>query len=82
VHNQYLLGRQITLAGRPGAFSKALVHFRKAVELDPDYAAAHPGLLAAMKNFWSFNGYHLRTLRAVRGLAAELRATAEREAAP
>jgi TolB-like protein len=44
VHNQYLLGRQITLAGRPGAFSKALVHFRKAVELDPDYAAAHAAL--------------------------------------
>jgi hypothetical protein len=47
-----------------------------------EVARNHPELLAAMKNFWSFNGYHLRTLRAVRALAAELMATAEREAAP
>jgi hypothetical protein len=47
-----------------------------------EVARNHPGLLAAMKNFWSFNEYHLRTLRAVRGLATELKATAEREAAP
>jgi hypothetical protein len=40
-----------------------------------EVARNHPGLLAAMKNFWSFNGYHLRTLGAVRGLAAELKAT-------
>lgn len=52
------------------------------VEAAAEVARDHPGLLAAMKNFWSFNGYHLRTLRAVRGLAAELKATAEREAAP
>ncbi len=45
-----------------------------------EVARNHPGLLAAMKNFWSFNGYHLRTLGAVRRLAAELKATAEREA--
>jgi hypothetical protein len=45
-----------------------------------EVARNHPGLLAAMKNFWSFNGYHLRTLGAVRDLAAELKATAEREA--
>ena len=47
-----------------------------------EIARNHPELLAAMKNFWSFNGYHLRTLGAIRGLAAELQATVEREAAP
>jgi len=47
-----------------------------------EVARNHPELLAAMKNFWSFNGYHLRTLVAVRGLAAELKSTAERETAP
>lgn len=52
------------------------------VEAAAEVARAHPELLAAMKNFWSFNGYHLRTLAAVRGLAAGLKATAERDAAP
>ena len=47
-----------------------------------EIARNHPELLAAMKNFWSFNGYHLRTLGAIRGLAAELQATVDREAAP
>lgn len=45
-----------------------------------DVARNHPELLAAMKNFWSFNGYHLRTLGAIRELAAEMLVTAEREA--
>jgi hypothetical protein len=47
-----------------------------------EVARNHPELLAAMKNFWSFNGYHLRTLVTVRGLAEELKSTAERETAP
>lgn len=50
------------------------------VEAAAEVARNQPELLAAMKNFWSFNGYHLRTLGAVRDLAAELKSTAERGA--
>jgi hypothetical protein len=43
-------------------------------------ARNNPALLAAMKNFWTFNEWHLRNLATIRALAAELQVTAEREA--
>ncbi|MGE4073108.1 MAG: hypothetical protein AB7E72_18220 [Lysobacterales bacterium] len=53
-------------------------------ELSVDEAAEvardHPEVLAAMKNFWAFNDWHLSTLRRIRTLAAELQVTAQGEA--
>ena len=43
-------------------------------------ARNNPELLAAMKNFWSFNDWHLGVLATVRALAAELQTTAGLEA--
>lgn len=45
-----------------------------------EIARLNPELLAAMKNFWAFNEWHLRTLETIRALATELRVTADREA--
>lgn len=43
-------------------------------------ARDNPELLAAMKNFWTFNDWHLRTLTSIRSIAAELQLAADREA--
>jgi serine/threonine protein kinase/TolB-like protein/Flp pilus assembly protein TadD len=40
-HNQYLLGRQIFEHGNADTLQRAVQAFRKAVELDPRYAAAY-----------------------------------------
>ena len=45
-----------------------------------EIARQNPELLAAMKNFWTFNEWHLRTLATIRALAAELQVTAAFEA--
>ena len=45
-----------------------------------EVARDNPELLAAMKNFWTFNDWHLRTLTTIRALAAELQVAADREA--
>jgi hypothetical protein len=50
------------------------------VEEAAEVAGNNPELLAAMKNFWSFNDWHLGTLATVRALAAELHSTANHEA--
>ncbi len=46
-HNQYLLGRQFFERGTLGGFRRAAEAFRKAVELDPRYAAAYAELAIA-----------------------------------
>jgi hypothetical protein len=45
-----------------------------------EVARNNPELLAAMKNFWSFNDWHLGVLATVRALAADLQATTGEEA--
>jgi TolB-like protein/Tfp pilus assembly protein PilF len=50
-HNQYLLGRQsYERTAPPEGFRRAVEFYRKAVELDPDYAAAYAGL--SESEFW------------------------------
>jgi hypothetical protein len=44
------------------------------------YTYYPPELLAAMKNFWSFNDWHIGMLKTIRALAAELHATTDHEA--
>jgi serine/threonine protein kinase/Tfp pilus assembly protein PilF len=46
-HNQYLLGRQFFERGTLDGFRRAAEAFRKAVELDPRYAAAYAELAIA-----------------------------------
>jgi serine/threonine protein kinase/TolB-like protein len=46
-HNQYLLGRQFFERGTLDGFRRAAYAFRKAVELDPRYAAAYAELAIA-----------------------------------
>ena len=46
-HNQYLLGRQFFERGTLDGFRRAAEAFRKAVELDPRYAAAYSELAIA-----------------------------------
>lgn len=43
-HNQYLLGRQFFEGGNVDSFQRAAQAYRKAVELDPRYAAAYAEL--------------------------------------
>ena len=43
-HNQYLLGRQFYNRTTREGFRRAVEFYRKAVELDPEYAAAYAGL--------------------------------------
>jgi TolB-like protein len=50
-HNQYLLGRQsYERTAPPEGFRRAVEFYGKAVELDPDYAAAYAGL--SESEFW------------------------------
>ena len=46
-HNQYLLGRLFLERGTSDGFRRAAEAYRKAVELDPDYAAAYAELAIA-----------------------------------
>jgi serine/threonine protein kinase/Tfp pilus assembly protein PilF len=46
-HNQYLLGRQFFERGTRDGFRRAAAAFRKAVKLDPGYAAAYAALAIA-----------------------------------
>jgi TolB-like protein/tetratricopeptide (TPR) repeat protein len=46
-HNQYLLGRQFFERGTNDGFLRAAAAYRKAVELDPGYAAAYAELATA-----------------------------------
>jgi len=46
-HNQYLLGRQFLERGTRDGFRRAAEAYRKAVELDPRYAAAYAELAVA-----------------------------------
>ncbi len=65
-----------------GALQRAGVAWIDPLSVDEVAEAArnHPELLAAMKNFWSFNDWHLGTLATIRARAAELQATTDREA--
>jgi TolB-like protein/DNA-binding winged helix-turn-helix (wHTH) protein len=46
-HNHYLLGRQFFERGTIDGFRRAAEAYRKAVDLDPNYAAAYAGLAVA-----------------------------------
>jgi TolB-like protein/Tfp pilus assembly protein PilF len=46
-YNQYLLGRQFYYRSNLEGFRRAVQAYRKAIELDPDYAAAYAGLSRA-----------------------------------
>jgi hypothetical protein len=67
-----------------GALQRAGVAWIDPLSVDEVAEAARikPELLAAMKNFWAFNDWHLGTLAKIRVLAAELKATTDREASP
>jgi TolB-like protein/Tfp pilus assembly protein PilF len=43
-YNEYVLGRQEAAKRTAKAIAKALAHFEKAIELDPDYALAYVGV--------------------------------------
>ncbi len=43
-HDAYLQGRYFWNQFTPGSFPKSIAAFRKAVEIDPDYALAHVGI--------------------------------------
>jgi len=65
-----------------GALQRAGVAWIDPLSVDEVAEAArnNPELLAAMKNFWSFNDWHRGKLATIRARAAELQATTDREA--
>jgi len=65
-----------------GALQRAGVAWIDPLSVDDvaDVVRDNPELLAAMKNFWSFNDWHLGALATIQVLAAELHATADNEA--
>ena len=46
-YDRYLLGRQLIQHPRPGGFADAIEHFQRAIQLDPEYAAAYASLSVA-----------------------------------
>ena len=47
-HRQYLLGQQNMTSWLTADFDRAIAHFRRAIELDPDYAGAYARLADAI----------------------------------
>jgi len=72
-HNQYLLGRQFYNRKTRDGFQRAVECYRKAIELDPDYAAAYAGLSEAEYLLAEFTRYGARLPH---GLAAADKAIA------
>jgi adenylate cyclase len=56
-YNQYLLGRQFYYRSSVEGFRRAVQSYRKAVELDPDYAAAYAGLSRAELQLAEFTDF-------------------------
>ena len=65
-----------------GALQRAGVAWIDPLSVDEvaEVARDNPELSATMKNFWSFNDWHLGRLATIRVLAAELRAAVDHEA--
>jgi TolB-like protein/thioredoxin-like negative regulator of GroEL len=64
-YNQYLLGRQFYHRSNVEGFRRAVQSYRKAVELDPDYAAAYAGLSRAELLLAEFTDFGAGVQRAV-----------------
>jgi TolB-like protein/Tfp pilus assembly protein PilF len=54
-YSEYLLGKQFFNRGNPSGFQSAIAAFRRAIALDPRYAAAYAGLAVA-EAYWADNG--------------------------
>ncbi|HEY0747809.1 MAG TPA: TIR domain-containing protein [Steroidobacteraceae bacterium] len=54
-YSEYLLGKQLFNRGNPAGFKGAIEAFRRAIGLDPSYAAAYAGLATA-EAYWADNG--------------------------
>ena len=62
-HDLYLRGRyQFTKQTKEGA-EKAIEYFQQAIEIDPDYAQAHAGLVNGYLSLWYFRGMSLEEAR-------------------
>jgi len=53
-HDQYLLGKAALRRGRNEGYRDAVTAFRRAIEIDPDYAAAHAALGHALDSSADF----------------------------
>jgi serine/threonine-protein kinase len=53
-HDQYLLGKAALRRGRHEGYRDAVAAFRRAIEIDPDYAAAHAALAQAIDSSADF----------------------------
>jgi adenylate cyclase len=53
-HDQYLLGKAALRRGRHEGYRDAVAAFRLAIEIDPDYAAAHAALAQALDSSADF----------------------------
>ncbi len=54
-YSEFLLGKQFFNRGNPSGFQSAIAAFRRAIALDPRYAAAYAGLAVA-EAYWADNG--------------------------
>ncbi len=54
-YSEYLLGKELFNRGNPAGFQGAMEGFRRAITLDPNYAAAYAGLAVA-EAYWADNG--------------------------
>jgi TolB-like protein len=55
-YNEYLLARKFAQGASLDASKRAINAYRKAIELDPGYAAAYAGLSLSESVIWSFGG--------------------------
>lgn len=75
VYDQYLMGRQALNQMNGAGFQRAVEHFEKAIQLDPNYALAYSGLADALdlQPWW---GMAPPRVALTKGRAAALRALA------